>query len=215
MMRLNVVELRQSLADILNRAEYQGERIVIHRRGKDAAAIIPIEDLKLLERLIEDAEDRLRRGGCGPPWPSPTTASPTRRSAADWGSTMSKKRNRREPSPEPSRYRIGFTRAAERVLASLPKSDLRPVDTSILRCRAAIQSAPCYGLSSGRWSSGFGRKDRRNTAAKSGNNILAGQLILLLEPTKRKVESINANRPIRGIDDPDEGHSRPRYSRTS
>jgi prevent-host-death family protein len=59
MMRLNVVELRQSLADILNRAEYQGERIVIHRRGKDAAAIIPIDDLKLLERLIEDAEDRL------------------------------------------------------------------------------------------------------------------------------------------------------------
>ncbi len=40
-------------------AEYQGERIVIHRRGKDAAAIISIEDLKLLERLIEDAEDGL------------------------------------------------------------------------------------------------------------------------------------------------------------
>lgn len=59
MMRLNVVELRQSLADTLNRAEYQGERIVIHRRGKDAAAIIPIDDLKLFERLIEDAEDRL------------------------------------------------------------------------------------------------------------------------------------------------------------
>jgi antitoxin (DNA-binding transcriptional repressor) of toxin-antitoxin stability system len=35
MMRRNFVELRQSLADILNRAEYQGERIVIHRRGKD------------------------------------------------------------------------------------------------------------------------------------------------------------------------------------
>jgi prevent-host-death family protein len=59
MMRLNVVELRQSFAEILNRAEYQGERIVIHRRGKDAAAIISIEDLKLLERLIEEAEDRL------------------------------------------------------------------------------------------------------------------------------------------------------------
>ena len=59
MMRLNVVELRQSLAEILNRAEYQGERIIIHRRGKDAAALIPLEDLKLLERLIEEAEDRL------------------------------------------------------------------------------------------------------------------------------------------------------------
>lgn len=59
MIRLNVVELRQSLADILNRAEYQGERVVIHRRGKDAAAIIPVEDLRLLERLVEEAEDRL------------------------------------------------------------------------------------------------------------------------------------------------------------
>jgi prevent-host-death family protein len=59
MKRLNVVELRQSLAEILNRAEYQGERIIIHRRGKDVAAIVPLEDLKVLERLIEEAEDRL------------------------------------------------------------------------------------------------------------------------------------------------------------
>jgi prevent-host-death family protein len=58
-MRLNVVELRQSLTEVLNRAEYQGERIIIHRRGKDVAAIVPLEDLKLLERLIEEAEDRL------------------------------------------------------------------------------------------------------------------------------------------------------------
>src|SRR3954449_12451091 len=58
-MRLNVVELRKSLADILNRAEYRGERVVIHRRGKDSAAIISIEDLRLLERLIEEAEDRI------------------------------------------------------------------------------------------------------------------------------------------------------------
>ena len=57
--RLNVVELRHSLADVLNRAEYRGERILIHRRGKDAAAIIPVEDLKLLERLIEEEEDRV------------------------------------------------------------------------------------------------------------------------------------------------------------
>jgi prevent-host-death family protein len=59
MLRLSVVQLRQSLAEILNRAAYQGERVVIHRRGKDAAAIIPIEDLRLLERLIEEIEDRL------------------------------------------------------------------------------------------------------------------------------------------------------------
>jgi prevent-host-death family protein len=59
MKRLNVVELKNSLGDVLNRAEYQGERIVVHRRGKDSAAIISIEDLRLFERLLEEAEDRL------------------------------------------------------------------------------------------------------------------------------------------------------------
>src|SRR5689334_19981128 len=57
--RVSVGELRQSMAEILNQTEYQGERIVIHRRGRDAAALIPLADLKLLERLIEEAEDRL------------------------------------------------------------------------------------------------------------------------------------------------------------
>jgi prevent-host-death family protein len=58
MKRLNVVELKNSLGDVLNRAEYQGERTVVHRRGKDAAAIISMKDLELFERLLEEAEDR-------------------------------------------------------------------------------------------------------------------------------------------------------------
>lgn len=41
MNRMSVVELRQALSDVLNRAEYRGERVVIHRRDRDAAAIIP------------------------------------------------------------------------------------------------------------------------------------------------------------------------------
>ncbi len=60
--RFSVVELKQSLGDILNRAEYAGERFVIHRRGKDAAAVIPIEDLRLLERLVREEEDRIDTG---------------------------------------------------------------------------------------------------------------------------------------------------------
>jgi prevent-host-death family protein len=59
MKRLNVVELKNSLGDVLNKAEYQGERIIVHRRGKDSAAIISISDLRLFELLIEEAEDRL------------------------------------------------------------------------------------------------------------------------------------------------------------
>jgi prevent-host-death family protein len=58
MKRLNVVELKNSLGDVLNRAEYRGERTIVHRRGKDSAAIISIDDLRLFERLLEEAEDR-------------------------------------------------------------------------------------------------------------------------------------------------------------
>jgi prevent-host-death family protein len=57
--RLSVVELRQQLAEVMNRAEYQGQRFIIHRRDKDAAAIISIEDLELLERLVRQEEDRI------------------------------------------------------------------------------------------------------------------------------------------------------------
>ena len=45
---------------------------------------------------------------------------------------MSKKRNRPEPAPEPRRYEIQFTRAAERALASLPRDDMGRVDAVIL-----------------------------------------------------------------------------------
>lgn len=58
-MRLNAVELRRQLSEVLDRAESRGQRVIVQRRGKDAAAIISIEDLKLLERLIEEEEDRI------------------------------------------------------------------------------------------------------------------------------------------------------------
>ena len=45
---------------------------------------------------------------------------------------MSKKRGRREPWPEPRRYEIQLTQAAERGLTALPKADLRRVDAKIL-----------------------------------------------------------------------------------
>jgi mRNA interferase RelE/StbE len=44
---------------------------------------------------------------------------------------MSKKRQREEPRPEPRRYEIQLTRAAERGMASLPKADLNRVDSAI------------------------------------------------------------------------------------
>ena len=55
MTRLSYTEIRRDLAETLNRVSYQGGRVVVQRRGKDVAALVPIEDLELLERL----EDRL------------------------------------------------------------------------------------------------------------------------------------------------------------
>ncbi len=54
--RLNASEARSDFADVLNRVAYRGERIVLNRRGKDVAAIVSVEDLKLLEQL-EDERD--------------------------------------------------------------------------------------------------------------------------------------------------------------
>ncbi len=47
---------RSRFADIVNEAAYGKERIVLTRRGKDVAAVIPMSDLELLyelERLID------------------------------------------------------------------------------------------------------------------------------------------------------------------
>jgi len=55
MVRKPVSEARKDLSETLNRVRYKGERIVLHRRGKDVAALVPVEDLALLEEL----EDRV------------------------------------------------------------------------------------------------------------------------------------------------------------
>jgi prevent-host-death family protein len=55
MTRLAAGKVRQEFAEIVNRVAYGRERVVVRRRGKDLAAMIPFEDLVLLEKL----EDRL------------------------------------------------------------------------------------------------------------------------------------------------------------
>ncbi|MBI5758808.1 MAG: type II toxin-antitoxin system Phd/YefM family antitoxin [Planctomycetales bacterium] len=55
-MEIGVAEIRDNLADALNRVAYAGERVILQRRGKGVAALVSIEDLKLLEQ-IEDQHD--------------------------------------------------------------------------------------------------------------------------------------------------------------
>lgn len=56
MTNLTTSKFREGLADALNRVAYGGERIMLRRRGKDVAALVPKEDLALLE-LLEDHSD--------------------------------------------------------------------------------------------------------------------------------------------------------------
>lgn len=50
---------RDDFATLLNRVAFGKERVVLRRHDKPSAALIPIEDLELLERLIEEEEDRI------------------------------------------------------------------------------------------------------------------------------------------------------------
>lgn len=62
---MNSTDARERMADVLNRVAYAKDRVRITRRGKAVAAVVPIEDLELIERLedeidIREAEKALR-----------------------------------------------------------------------------------------------------------------------------------------------------------
>lgn len=54
-LRSQASKVREEFSDILNRVAYRRDRIVLERHGRAVAALVPVEDLELLEEL----EDRL------------------------------------------------------------------------------------------------------------------------------------------------------------
>jgi prevent-host-death family protein len=55
MTEVKIVDLKNTLGDVLNRVAYGHERVVILSRGKPKAVIISVQDLERLEDL-EDAQ---------------------------------------------------------------------------------------------------------------------------------------------------------------
>ena len=51
-----ISEARESFSTTVNRVAFGGERVLLTRHGKRVAAVVPVEDLDLLEEL-EDARD--------------------------------------------------------------------------------------------------------------------------------------------------------------
>ena len=52
-MAISTGKAREQLSTVINKAAFGKERIVLTRRGKEIAAVVPIEDVKLLEELEE------------------------------------------------------------------------------------------------------------------------------------------------------------------
>ncbi len=70
--KLNTSVARARLADLVDGAEHRGERVILRRRNRDVAAIVPMEDLELIQHLEDrmDVEDALRalKEPRGKPW---------------------------------------------------------------------------------------------------------------------------------------------------
>ncbi|MAZ77132.1 MAG: prevent-host-death family protein [Legionellaceae bacterium] len=56
MNNISSVHARERFSEIINRVVFGRERIIINRHGQGTVAMVPLEDLQLLE-LIEDQTD--------------------------------------------------------------------------------------------------------------------------------------------------------------
>ena len=55
-MKMSVKDIRNNLADAINRVAYAGEHIVLTRKGKGVAALVSMEEVKALERFEDEAD---------------------------------------------------------------------------------------------------------------------------------------------------------------
>lgn len=55
MTALTVSEAREGFSEMVNRAAYAKERVMVERHGKAVAAMVPVEDVELLQAF----EDRM------------------------------------------------------------------------------------------------------------------------------------------------------------
>ena len=56
--KVTTKEARDQLSELVNRAAYGKERIVLTRRGKGVAALVSLDDLLALEQIMRRLEDQ-------------------------------------------------------------------------------------------------------------------------------------------------------------
>jgi antitoxin Phd len=67
MTRVSMTKARQDFTNIANRVMFGSERICIDKNNKPAIAVVPIEDLEMIEAIedhidIEEAKKALKKG---------------------------------------------------------------------------------------------------------------------------------------------------------
>jgi prevent-host-death family protein len=58
MKEISATEARETFSDVISRASFGKERVVVVRNGTRLVAVIPYEDLELLEQLEDQADAR-------------------------------------------------------------------------------------------------------------------------------------------------------------
>lgn len=63
---INTIEAKEQFSDLINRVSHNNERIILTRRDKEIAAIVPIEDLLILLKSqnksdLEEATEALKQ----------------------------------------------------------------------------------------------------------------------------------------------------------
>ena len=76
MVKFSTAEAGKKLSLIIQRAAVEKERIIITRRGKELAALVPMEDMRFLEELedrldLEEARAALAEAQADPERPIP------------------------------------------------------------------------------------------------------------------------------------------------
>jgi PHD/YefM family antitoxin component YafN of YafNO toxin-antitoxin module len=63
MLTCTVTDARKNWSDLISTIAFKGERVLLRRNGKDIGAIVPAEDLQLLEALEDslDLKEALKR----------------------------------------------------------------------------------------------------------------------------------------------------------
>lgn len=62
---VSLVSLRNSLGEVVSRANFAHERTLVSKNGKTVAAVVPIEDLERLEAFEDRADlEALREARC-------------------------------------------------------------------------------------------------------------------------------------------------------